>query len=275
MSDERKKISELNAYSGAIVGFYVIVTKDNAQGNPTSYKVSLDFIQTAADNANTKAGLANTAATNANEKASLANSAASSANTAAANANTKAGLADTAASNANAKASLADTAAASATSAAGTATTAAGTANTAAATANTAATNADTKATAANTAAAAATAAKEALQAYMNTFYPTGLSVTYPERITYGNQAELYVVPNLTPSGVQKNVLFISNNKAVSLSPSGRITVVALGISTIHVVPTHNTSIAKVIQIEVVAPVTRLVTATAFRFYGTGVMRMV
>lgn len=95
---------------------------------------------TAASNANTKAGLADTAATNANTKAALADEKATLANT-------KAGLADAAATNANTKAALADEKATLANTKAGLADTAATTANTAAGAANTAAGNANDKAT--------------------------------------------------------------------------------------------------------------------------------
>lgn len=120
MAIKKKKISELTL-SDNLKGLYTIGVK-LIDGVQTSVKVSLEYIQTAYENAVSAAQKALEAATKANNAAGSANSAASSANSAATKANTAAGNAD------------------KATAAAKTATT---NANNAAAKANTAATNAD------------------------------------------------------------------------------------------------------------------------------------
>lgn len=98
MAIKKKKISELTL-SDNLKGLYTIGVK-LINGVQTSVKVSLEYIQTAYENA--------VKATNsANEAAKSANNAASSANTAATNANEKAQKAETAANSANTQANRA------------------------------------------------------------------------------------------------------------------------------------------------------------------------
>lgn len=123
MPIKKKKISELTLADN-LKGLYTIGVK-LINGVQTSVKVSLEYIQTAYENAVSAAQKALEAATKANNAAGSANSAASSANSAATKANTAAGNAD------------------KATAAAKTATT---NANNAATKANKAAGNADTQA---------------------------------------------------------------------------------------------------------------------------------
>lgn len=92
--------------------------KDGLDALVTSTTAAKNAANTAATNADTKAGLANTAATNANDAKNAANQAATLANEKANLADTKATLANTKANLANTKANLADTAATNANAAA-------------------------------------------------------------------------------------------------------------------------------------------------------------
>lgn len=200
------KISELPVVSSLIGLFTIGVDSQNR-----SVAVSLEFVQDAADAANTAAGDANTKATAAQEAASAA---------------------------------------------------------------NTAAQDAATAADAANTATKATDTAREAIVALFESLIPSGLTVTAPQRITQGNLAELFIKAHLTPEGVAENVVFISDNRSVSVAPDGRVTVLGRGISTVHIVPTLKTALAKSIPVEVVAPACRLNTASSLRFTQAGGFRL-
>lgn len=228
------KISELPVVSSLIGLFTIGVDNQNR-----SVAVSLEFVQDAADTANS-------AADNANTKAAAAQAAASAANTAAQNANNKASEANTAAEGANAAKQAANTAAAGAT----------------------------TAAAAANSAAKTTDAAREAIIALFESLIPSGLTVTAPQHITQGNLAELFIKAHLTPEGVAENIVFISDNRSVAVAPDGRVTVLGRGISTVHIVPTLKTALAKSIQVEVVAPACRLNTASSLRFTQAGGFRL-
>lgn len=99
MPIKKKKISELTLADN-LKGLYTIGVK-LINGVQTSVKVSLEYIQTAYENAVSAAQKALEAATKANNAAGSANSAASSANSAATKANTAAGNADKATVSAN------------------------------------------------------------------------------------------------------------------------------------------------------------------------------
>lgn len=256
------KISELPVVSSLIGLFTIGVDSQNR-----SVAVSLEFVQDAADAANTAAG-------NANTKADAAQEAASAANTAAQNASSKASEANTAAEGANAAKQAANAAAAQAVAAAGAADTSADNADRAADEADGAAQDAATAADAANTAAKATDTAREAIVALFESLIPSGLTVTAPQRITQGNLAELFIKAHLTPEGVAENVVFISDNRSVSVAPDGRVTVLGRGISTVHIVPTLKTALAKSIPVEVVAPACRLNTASSLRFTQAGGFRL-
>lgn len=200
------KISELPVVSSLIGLFTIGVDSQNR-----SVAVSLEFVQDAADAANTAAGNANTKADAAQEAASAA---------------------------------------------------------------NTAAQDATTAADAANTAAKATDTARKAIVALFESLIPSGLTVTAPQRITQGNLAELFIKAHLTPEGVAENVVFISDNRSVSVAPDGRVTVLGRGISTVHIVPTLKTALAKSIPVEVVAPACRLNTASSLRFTQAGGFRL-
>lgn len=89
---------------------------------------------------------------------------------------------------------------------------------------------------------------------------PTAMTVEYPSRLLVGNMAENFIRATLTPASVKPNVLFLGDDKAVSVTPDGRITILAAGTSIIHVIPTCNVALYKTIQIKVSKPTVRLVT---------------
>ena len=262
------KISELPEYQ-SLTGLYTIGTDSQNR----SVKVSLEWIQTTTNNAvsaanaaaelaNQKAGLANDAATLANQKAGLAADAAALANQKAELADTKAGLADEKATLANQKAGLANEAAQNA--------------NDKASLANTKAELADQKAGLADEAATAANAAKDAVLAAWGSLVPSAMSVVAPRRLTLGNLSpNIFITPVLSPTGVAKNVIYQSDNEAVSVEPDGRIVILKKGISRVHVIPTLNTGLHKTIAIEVTEPTARFVNTRAqLRFTSSGAFRL-
>lgn len=160
-------------------------------------------------------------------------------------------------------------------------------ANTAAAAANTAKKNADTATAAAKTATTNAIKAKEdadeateeAVNATDNVLLtlgrlvPTGMTVESVTRLTVGNVKPNYIKAALSPASAMKNVIFISDNKAITVGTDGRITIVGTGKSTVHVIPTCNTALAKTLLIEVVAPALRKVNSSSLRLTQSGALR--
>lgn len=301
------KVSELPICS-VLKGLYTLGT----DANNNSVKVSLEFVEEKTNAANTAAEQATAAATKATEAKKAADTAAIQATTAANNANTATRNANTATNNANAATTKANEAATTANNAASdatktateaaanaekaikaasdaakdtvdkaaaaaakTATDAAKTATDAATDARAAEAKAKTAAEEADIAAAAATQATEQLLFKLGTLIPTGLSVTPVPRLTIGNTAPVYIDAHLQPEQAAKNIIFISDNRAVSVTQDGRISVIGTGRSTIQVIPTLNTSLAKVIQVEVGQPTLRLVnTRTRLRFTASGALRL-
>ncbi len=152
--------------------------------------------------------------------------------------------------------------------------------------ANTAATNAQQQASAAGEAAAEATesvaemnAALARLEELEQTItakdrkQPTGMTLEFPKKITKGNKDILRVIATLSPAGTGNNVLFLGDDKAVSVAPDGFLTVNSVGISKIHVIPTENTSIYRTIDIEVVPQSVRLCTKSTLRLTANGKFR--
>ena len=88
-----------------------------------------------------------------------------------------------------------------------------------------------------------------------------------------GNVQPNYINPVLSPASAMKNVIFISDNKAITVGTDGRITVVGRGKSTVHVIPTCNTALAKTLLIEVVAPALRKATNSSLRLTQSGALR--
>lgn len=102
---------------------------------------------------------------------------------------------------------------------------------------------------------------------------PTAMTVEYPSRLLVGNMAENFIRATLTPASVKPNVLFLGDDKAVSVTPDGRITILAAGTSIIHVIPTCNVALYKTIQIKVSNPTVRLVTLSSIRLTANGNFR--
>ena len=134
-------------------------------------------------------------------------------------------------------------------------------------------------------AAAAATEAAEAAQQAVldvqaaiesqSLGFPTSMTVEYPARITYGNQETVKVVATLYPLATAlQNVMFLSDNKAVSVYPDGSIHINQVGKSIVHVVPTMKTSLAQTILINVEEPAVRLVDMTHVRLLANGNFRL-
>lgn len=104
---------------------------------------------------------------------------------------------------------------------------------------------------------------------------PTAMSVDYPETITLGNPNSRYITPKFTPSHVIPNVIFMGDEKAVSVAPDGLITVNGEGESVVHVVPTNKTSLFKTIRIRVQQAGLRLMNArTSLRLTASGNIRL-
>ena len=72
---------------------------------------------------------------------------------------------------------------------------------------------------------------------------PTAMTVEYPSRLLVGNMAENFIRATLTPASVKPNVLFLGDDKAVSVTPDGRITILAAGTSIIHVIRSRSRSL--------------------------------
>lgn len=158
---------------------------------------------------------------------------------------------------------------------------AAQTADNAAQRAQAATTAANTATTNANNATAAAIEAKEdceeviaaAAELEPLNLVPTAMTVEYPSRLLVGSMAENFIRATLAPASVKPNVLFLGDDKAVSVTPDGRITILAAGISIIHVIPTCNVALYKTIQIKVSEPTARLVTLSSIRLTANGNFR--
>lgn len=184
------------------------------------------------------------------------------ADTATAAAAKAAGLADEATKTANAAALRADTAQAQAAQAAKTAADEA-------TTLTKAATEASEKAT------AAAKSATDKVLDTLGKIVPTGLSVESVPRLTLGNINPVYLKAVLSPDTALKNLIYISDNRAVEVGLDGRISILNKGVSRVHIIPTCNTALARTVLIEVGEPTLRLVTTRRqMRFTQSGALRM-
>lgn len=261
------KISELPLYQ-SLKGLFVMGTDvDNR-----SVKVNLEFIETettqAVSDAQTAAAAASTAAGLATEATNAAQLATEAAQTATENAQTAAGQASEAATTALTSSSAAD----ASKKAADEATAAAQAAKEAAEAAT------ELSEAAAEAATEATAASKEATDKVLETLgilIPTGLNVECVSRLTLGNVQPVYIRAVLSPDTALKNILYISDNKAVEVGLDGRISVLNKGISRVYVIPTCNTALAKTLLIEVGEPSLRLVTTRQqLRFTQSGALRM-
>ena len=211
---------------------------------------------------------ANSAATNANQKASAAETAAQVANAAATSANS-------AAQAAQAAKTAAETATTQTIQAKNAAETATAQANVAAEGATQAKANAETATGEAQEATAEAIDATSVLLNFLGTILPNALSVEPVPRLTFGNKTPVRINAVLSPSGVRQNIIFISDGKAVTVAPDGRLTVVGVGRSVVQVIPTINTALAQVIEVVVGEPTVRFVnTRTRLRLTQSGAFRL-
>lgn len=261
------KISELPLYS-SLKGLFTIGT----DANNRSVKVSLEFVEEQTTEAVKNATTATDAANKATEAAKTATSATE---TATKNAVAATEAANTATKNADAATAAAKTATKNADAATAAAKTATTNADNATAAAKTATVEADAATAAAKTATAEAKQATTDVLAAFAGLVPSSLTVRYNERLTLGNIQPVYITAELLPEGTLKNVLFLSDNKAVTVNPDGRVQIVGKGRSVIHVIPTCNTAIAKTIAVTVEEPTMRLVnTRSQMRFTQSGGIRL-
>lgn len=262
------KISEL-PLSESLKGLHTIGT--DAQNR--SVKVSLEFIQTtteeAVNNANTATESAKTATDNAVKATEAASKAASEASSAASKADTATADAVKAKEAAEAASAAAKDATALAIKATDEAETA--TEDAIAATEYTEAATVD-----ANKATEEAQKATQAILHAFSSLIPSGMTVNAPSRITFGNiSPNLRIDAALAPEGTAKNnIIYIGDNKAVEVDTEGRLTVIGLGTSKIHVVPTLNTALARTVLIEVGRPTLRKVKTKSLRLLGNGNFRL-
>lgn len=104
---------------------------------------------------------------------------------------------------------------------------------------------------------------------------PTGLSVESVPRLTLGNVNPVYLKAVLSPDTALKNLIYISDNRAVEVGLDGRISILNKGVSRVHIIPTCNTALARSVLIEVGEPTLRLVTTRRqMRFTQSGALRM-
>lgn len=258
------KISELPLYQ-SLKGLFVMGTDVNNR----SVKVNLEFIESETTKAVKDADTATAAAAKA---AGLADEATKTANAAALRADTAQAQAAKAASDAAQSALSAKTQADDAAKAAQDAAEAAQAAKTAADEATTltkAATEASEKAT------AAAKSATDKVLDTLGKIVPTGLSVESVPRLTLGNVNPVYLKAVLSPDTALKNLIYISDNRAVEVGLDGHISILNKGVSRVHIIPTCNTALARTVLIEVGEPTLRLVTTRRqMRFTQSGALRM-
>lgn len=275
MAIKKKKISEF-PLAKTLIGLFTI----GVDSQNKSVKVSLEFLKTSADNADKAAKSANTAATKATEATTAANNATKSANTAATNAVSATDKAkeatqsaNIAAENANTKADAADRAASSANQAAGLASSQASNADDKASKAE----NAANETAQTNEVALATIARLEELEESLVGQYkmiPTAMAITYPKVITLRNPSALRIACELFPTNTGRNVLFLSDDNAVSVLPNGSIVVRRTGVSKVHAIPTENTEIYQTVEIKVVEPYMRKTAQSAIRLTGSGNIRL-
>lgn len=101
---------------------------------------------------------------------------------------------------------------------------------------------------------AAATSAVSEMEARI---IPQSIEVDAPEHLTFGNAAEIYVRASMLPEGVMHNVIYISDGKAVTVDHRGRLRIVGCGTSSIQVIPTCATALARTVLVEVSEPALR------------------
>ncbi len=83
---------------------------------------------------------------------------------------------------------------------------------------------------------------------------PLVMNVTPPNKITLGNPVKQYVKAELLPIFAMQNVFFMGDGKAVDVEPDGAVSILGLGKSRVHVIPTENTALQQTVEVEVVNP---------------------
>lgn len=104
--------------------------------------------------------------------------------------------------------------------------------------------------------------------------FPTGMTLDYPSSIVYDPKYVGYIRARLLPEKVYQNIVYLSDNRAVSVAPDGRITVIAAGESVVHVIPTCNAALYRSVLIRVLNPALRLVKSNSLRFTSSGTLRL-
>jgi len=263
------KISELPLYQ-SLQGLFTIGTDENNR----SVKVSLEFVEEETNRAVSNAEAAATAALTAKAQTESATSdartATQEAQTATTQSATQTAAALTATNNANAAAQAAQTARQNAETATQAANNATQQTLSVKEQTETVKQQAETATEEANAAAANALTVKIDIQAMLDRLVPTGLTVKAPERLTIGNTRPVFIQADLTPTDALKNIIFISDNRAVEVSTLGQLRVVSEGKSVVSVIPTCNTALAKTILIEVGKPTARLNTSRSLRLTSGG-----
>lgn len=106
-----------------------------------------------------------------------------------------------------------------------------------------------------------------------NLYKPIQLAVKSPTEITLTNLAKPQIEAHILPKFGLGGVLFISDNKALEITPDGKITPLAVGVSRVNVVATGNTSLYKQLLIAVVPPRMRMA-GDSIRLDGNGNIRL-
>lgn len=96
------------------------------------------------------------------------------------------------------------------------------------------------------------------------------MKLNYPKKVTYRNTQPFKVEVELLPVDTGRNVLFLGDDRAVSITPDGIFMINGVGMSKIHVIPTENTGIYQTIQIEVQEPGIRFTSGKGMRLSGSG-----
>lgn len=106
-----------------------------------------------------------------------------------------------------------------------------------------------------------------------NLYKPIQLAVKSPTEITLTNLAQPQIEAHILPKFGLGGVLFISDNKALEITPDGKINPLAVGVSRVNVVATGNTSLYKQLLIAVVPPRMRMA-GDSIRLDGNGNIRL-
>lgn len=103
---------------------------------------------------------------------------------------------------------------------------------------------------------------------------PTSMLLTYPKKVTMRNPQAFKIQFELLPINTGRNVLFLGDDRAVTVSPDGSFTIKEVGMSKIHVIPTENTALYQTIQISVEEPGMRFTSGRGIRFSGSGGIKL-